>query len=356
MSWLEVAGLTAGYGGAEGVAVRDVGFTMAAGSLTALLGPSGCGKSTVVRVMAGLHPAAAGRFLLGGRDLTHMPAEQRPIGVLLQGGAAFAHLSVLDNVLFPLQAAGLPAADALRKAREALAIVGLAGAQQQAPLALAGGQRQLLVLARAIAQAPALLLLDEPLSNVDPRARRLLRDEIRRVQQRLGLAVLYVTHDQAEAMAVADQVVLMDAGRVVETGTPSQLYRTPRTRFAAAFMGDATTLPAVRDAHGVVRLGTLVLPGRHPGAAGAVEVSVRPEAWRMVHARLEGLPGTIARCHFLGRLMEYQVATPLGGVLVHAPHAGVPLEAGAPVSLQLAPQGAVSVLAEDFQSPFVGGA
>lgn len=347
MTVLQVEGLVVAHGAAQEEVLRGVSFEVARGSLTSLLGPSGSGKSTVVRAVAGLHAPLRGSVRLQGRDITALAPEQRPIGVVLQGGAAFAHLDVLGNVMFPLLARGLRPREAQAQAREALALVGLAQRGHEPPAALASGERQLLALARAVAPAPALLLLDEPLSNVDARQRRALRDAIRGVQQRLAVAVLYVTHDQAEAIAVSDHLVLMDGGQVVESGTPRQLYAAPRTRFAARFMGDATTLAAERDEDGRVRIGELELPHPHPGRPGAVEVAVRPEAWQLAPARLPGLPGRIARRAFLGRLMEYQVATPQGSVLVHAPYDGWPVECGAPVSLRIAPGGAAWVLPQE---------
>jgi iron(III) transport system ATP-binding protein len=341
---LQVEDLVAAHGDAQEEVLRGVSFEAARGSLTALLGPSGCGKSTLVRAVAGLHAPLRGRLVLDGRDITALAPEERPIGVVLQGGAAFPHLDVLGNVMFPLLARGLPAREARAQAHDALARVGLEQRLHEPQSALAGGEQQLLALARALAPAPALLLLDEPLSNVDARQRRALREAIRGVQQRLALTVLYVTHDQAEAIAVSDHLVLIDAGRVVESGPPQQLYAAPHTRFAARFMGDATTLAAERGADGRVRIGELELPRAFPGPVGEVEVAVRPEAWQLAPARLPGLPGRVAKRAFLGRLMEYQVATPQGPVLVHAPYDGLPVECGAPVSLRIVPQGAAWVL------------
>jgi iron(III) transport system ATP-binding protein len=184
------------------------------------------------------------------------------------------------------------------------------------------------------------LLLDEPLSGVEPRLRRALREEIRALQQGLGLTVVYVTHDRHEALAVSDQVVLMDAGRVVQAGTPQQLYEAPAHAFSAAFMGEATVLAGRRDGEGRVCIGPLQLPRLHPGPAGPVQVAVRPEAWRLHPCHAPGLPGTVTRRRYLGRAMEYLLATPAGPVLVHAAQTRRWHEVGAPLSLGLAPRGA----------------
>ena len=328
------------YPGALGAALQDVDFDAPAGSLTALLGPSGCGKTSVLRAIAGLAQPSSGRLLLEGDDLALLPAERRPVGMVFQAGALFPHLNAYENVLFPLEASGVAAAQAESRARHALDAVGLAGFGTRWPATLSGGEQQRVAVARVLAQAPGVLLLDEPLSSVEPRLRRSLREEIRDLQRRLGLTVIYVTHDQREALAVSDHVVLMDRGRVVQAGAPRSLYESPATAFAAAFMGEASIVPGHRDAGSTVWLGPVALGQRHAGAEGPVQVAVRPEAWRLLRCAQAGLPGRIVKRAFLGRLMEYMVQTPLGAVLVHVPAVGAGLEPGAPVSLQLAGHGA----------------
>ena len=340
MSGLQVRQLTLRYPGAPGEALQDVEFDAPAGSLTALLGPSGCGKTSVLRAIAGLAQPSSGQLLLEGADLAPMPAEQRPVGMVFQAGALFPHLDVYGNVLFPLEASGVGTAPAESRARHALDAVGLAGYGTRWPSTLSGGEQQRVAVARVLAQAPAVLLLDEPLSSVEPRLRRSLREEIRDLQRRLGLTVIYVTHDQREALAVSDHVVLMDRGRVVQAGPPRSLYESPATAFTAAFMGEASIVPGRRDADASVWLGPIALRQRHAGAAGPVQVAVRPEAWRLLHCAQPGLSGRIVKRSFLGRLMEYMVQTQLGVVLVHVPAVGAGLEPGAPVSLQLAGHGA----------------
>jgi iron(III) transport system ATP-binding protein len=283
---------------------------------------------------------SSGQLLLNGLDLGALPSERRPVGMVFHAGALFPHLDVYDNVQFPLDAAGVPEAQAQARAKHALDAVGLAAFGRRRPHTLSGGEQQRVALARALAQAPAVLLLDEPLSSVEPRLRRSLREEIRDLQRRLGLTVLYVTHDQREALAVSDHVVLMDGGRVVQAGPPHSLYESPASAFTAAFMGEASIVPGHRDAGAAVWLGPLALAQRHTGPAGPVQVAVRPEAWRLLHCSEAGLSGRIVKRAFLGRLMEYLVATPLGTVLVHVPARGAALEPGAPVTLMLAGHGA----------------
>jgi iron(III) transport system ATP-binding protein len=340
MSGLQVRQLTLRYPGTAADALQEVDFEAPAGCLTALLGPSGCGKTSVLRAIAGLAQPSGGQLLLNGLDIGAMPSEQRPVGMVFQAGALFPHLNAYENVLFPLEAAGVRADESESRARHALDAVGLAGFGTRRPHTLSGGEGQRVAVARALAQAPAVLLLDEPLSSVEPRLRRSLREEIRDLQRRLGLTVLYVTHDQREALAVSDHVVLMDRGRVVQAGPPRSLYESPATAFTAAFMGEASIMPGHRDADAVVWLGPLTLAQRHAGSTGPVRVAVRPEAWRLRHCAEAGLPGRIVKRAFLGRLMEYLVDTTLGTVLVHVPAAGTGIEPGAPVSLQLAGHGA----------------
>lgn len=340
MNHLAIEGLGYRHPGAAHDALRDVTFGAAEGTLTSLLGPSGCGKTTVLRIVAGLIAPNAGAVRLAGRDLAALPPERRGVGLVFQEGALFPHLPVQDNVRFALEAAGVAAREARARAQDALQAVGLSEAAHARVAHLSGGEQQRVALARAIAQAPAVLLLDEPVSSVEPRLRRALRDEIRALQARLGLTAVYVTHEPREAMAVSDRIVLMDAGRVVQAGTPRELYESPVDAFAAAFMGEACVLPAQRERDGTVRIGPLALPHRHPGEPGAVQVTVRPEAWRLSHCSQPGLAGSVAKRSYLGASWEYTVQTPFGAVLVHAPGAGPALEPGAPVALQLAPQGA----------------
>jgi len=355
MKGLAVRQLTLRYPREADAAVEDVSFEAPAGSLTTLLGPSGCGKTTVLRAIAGLARADSGQVLLDGVDIGELVPERRPVGMVFQSGALFPHLTAFENVLFPLDAAGLAAAQASARASAALKAVGLDALGSRPPSTLSGGERQRVALARTLAQAPALLLLDEPLSSVEPRLRRALREEIRALQGRLGLTVIYVTHDQREALAVSDHVVLMNRGRVVQAGAPRTLYESPADAFVAAFMGEASIVRGQREAEGVVRLESIALPHRHAGDAGPVQVAVRPEAWRLAHCSSAGLPGSVLKRCYLGRVVEYVVRTSLGPVLVHADANGPALEPGAPVSLGLAGHGAWVMLEDVAQTDLEAG-
>lgn len=339
MSGLLVRGLVLRYAGASTPAVRGLEFHVPTGSLTALLGPSGCGKSSVLRAVAGLLQPEAGQVSINGRDLGALPPEQRRVALVFQSPSLFPHLSVLENARFALDAAGVAPAQADERARTALAAVGLLEEAARRPRMLSGGEQQRVALARALAQQPAVLLLDEPMSNVEPRRRRALREEIRALQSRLGLTVVYVTHDHHEAMAVADQIVLMNEGQMVQAGTPQALYEQPASSFAAAFMGEATVVAGRRDLEGFIWVGPLRMPTLHPGKPGHVRVAIRPEAWQLQPCSQPGLPGKVLSRHYLGRLMEYMVRTQVGDVLVHVYMHEVCLDCGAPVSLDFAPRG-----------------
>jgi iron(III) transport system ATP-binding protein len=340
MSGLSVRGLARRYG--DTAVVDGVDFDVPAGSLTALLGPSGCGKTTVLRLIAGLETPHAGTIRIEGRDVTSLAPEHRSVGLVFQSYALFPHLTVEQNILFALEAASYTGADARERAHAALGRVGLAGLGPRRPPDLSGGQQQRVALARALALAPAVLLLDEPLSNVDARLRRSLREEIRALQKELRLTVVYVTHDQHEALAVSDQVVLMCDGRVAQGGSPEDLYERPRTEFVAAFMGEAGIFDGVCAADRRVWLGPLevtaaraAVPGPVPGP---VRVAVRPEAWRLGPATGSGLPASVLRRTYVGKAIEYILATPVGPVLAFSRHLAV-LDAGAPVSLYLGEHG-----------------
>ncbi len=328
--------------GAAQPALDGVSLRAAAGELLALLGPSGCGKSTLLRVVAGLEPPAAGRVEVAGQDMAGRAPAERPVCLVFQQYALFPHLGVRDNVAFGLRAAGVGEASALARADAALALVGLPDLGGRAPATLSGGQQQRVALARALVLEPALLLLDEPLSNLDHALRRQLREDIRALQQRLRLCALYVTHDHAEALAVADRVVVMRAGRIEQDGTPRDLYERPANAFVAAFMGETRLYDLRVEADGSGWLGPLRVTLSAP-AAGC-RVAVRPHAWRIERASTAGLAARVLRSRYQGATIEYTLASELGELLAVSPHTRHRHADGAPVSLQLAPAG-VALLA-----------
>ncbi len=325
-------------------AVDGVTFDIASGTLVTLLGPSGCGKTTTLRLVAGLEHATSGRIEIGGKDVTKLSAAERDVSMVFQSYALFPHMTVLENASYGLRASGLPRAQAERQARDKLALVGLAGFESRLPSELSGGQQQRVAVARAIVLEPKVLLFDEPLSNLDAKLRRHVREEIRALQQQLRLTVVYVTHDQQEALAVSDRVIVMNAGRIAQDGAPRALYEQPASRFIADFIGDANLVPVtlrrLDDHLATVTLAGLTLTLPHRGAAdGVAELAIRPHAVRLDAAG--GLPGRIAKAAYLGSHMEYEVA--VDGVLhelfVVGQDVAAPLTAGRPVTLTFDPAG-----------------
>jgi iron(III) transport system ATP-binding protein len=296
----------------EVTAVNNMSFAIAAGTLVTLLGPSGCGKTTTLRLIAGLERVSAGRILIEGVDVTAKAPGQRDVSMVFQSYALFPHLNVLDNVCYGLRSTGISRGRAAEQARATLSQVGLTGLETRLPGELSGGQQQRVALARAMVLKPRVLLFDEPLSNLDARLRRHVRDEIRGLQQSLDLTVVYVTHDQAEALAISDRIIVMNNARIAQDGSPRELYEAPLDRFVVNFMGEASILPvSITSVDGdvaVVRVGAILLALPRRGLnTGAAELAIRPHA---VH--LEGTPtalcGTIHRTIYGGDHMEYDVA------------------------------------------------
>src|SRR3982751_6303672 len=246
---IEFRDVTKRYG--DVIAVNDVSFDIGAGTLVTLLGPSGCGKTTILRMLAGLELPSSGTIRIGGEDVTSRPAAERDVSMVFQSYALFPHMSVLENVRYGLVVSGKAKGPANEQARAALSTVGLKGLDARLPSELSGGQQQRVAVARALVLEPSVLLFDEPLSNLDARLRRQMREEIRDLQQRLSLTVVYVTHDQAEAMAVSDRIIVMNKAVIAQEGAPRELYEQPRDAFVAGFMGDANRVRGVirrRDA------------------------------------------------------------------------------------------------------------
>jgi iron(III) transport system ATP-binding protein len=333
------------------LAVRDVSFEIAPGTLTTLLGPSGCGKTTTLRMIAGLEAPTAGSIWIGGRDVTLLGPAERNVSMVFQSYALFPHMDVLGNVAYGLEVSGLARREARERARTAMAGVGLDGLAARLPSELSGGQQQRVALARALVLEPAVLLFDEPLSNLDARLRRSMREEIRTLQQRLGLTVAYVTHDQGEALAVSDRIIVMDHGEIAQTGTPDELYERPASEFVAGFMGEAMLFDATLRADGGVQLGPLlvasVAPPSAKGAGQALKVAVRPEAWRIVAAGEGELAAIVQKSAYLGSTREYTFETALGPIFVVAAEASRTLQPGELAGLRLARQGVAIVPADN---------
>lgn len=315
MSDLRIVAVAKAFAGVR--VLKGIDLDVASGAFFTLLGPSGCGKTTLMRIAAGFLTPDAGEVHLGGERIDMKPAHRRDIGMVFQDYAVFPHLSVADNIAFGLRTRGVAAADIARRVEEIVGMVQLQGLTERLPSELSGGQQQRVGLARAMVIRPKLLLMDEPLSNLDAKLRLELRDDIRALQKRLGVTTIYVTHDQEEALAVSDRICVMNGGVAEQIGTPTEIYRRPARRFAAGFVGSMTFLPVV------IRGGALVLGGRRlntPAGDGAGECGIRPEHVRIVPAGTPeppdciGLDGRVARVTFLGPHVSCVAETDLGPI------------------------------------------
>ncbi len=299
MSAIELQHVTKSWGST--VAVRDVSFLVEEGTFVVLLGPSGCGKSTTLRMVAGLEDATRGRILIGGEDMTHVAPAQRHVSMVFQSYALFPHLDVRQNILFGLNVRKVPAPDKEARLKRVAELVGLTPLLDRKPAQLSGGQRQRVALARAIVAENPICLMDEPLSNLDAKLRHEMRVEIRALQQRLGMTVVYVTHDQAEAMSMADRIVLMRDGDIEQEGTPDDLYSAPATTFAAGFIGTPPmNLLTLADGP----RGAVIAGGDGPavleGGGNGLTLGVRPEHVIVATGDEGGIPARLAASDYLG--------------------------------------------------------
>ncbi|WP_327229888.1 ABC transporter ATP-binding protein [Streptomyces murinus] len=299
---VEFRGLRREFGAT--VALDGLDLTVRPGEFLALLGPSGCGKTTALRMLAGFEHPDSGAVLVDGRDITQVPAHRRDAGMVFQSYSLFPHLSAVDNVAFGLRMRGVRAAERRSRAAELLELVGLGDKGERFPHQLSGGQQQRIALARALALRPRVLLLDEPLSALDAKVRLSLREEIRRLQQELGITTLFVTHDQEEALSIADRVAVMRAGRLEQCAEPAELYGRPATAFVAEFVGTMSRIPGeLKD--GTVEVLGQRLPADGEAADGTVDVLVRPENLR-VRADEQGGARVVATA-FLGAVVRLTV-------------------------------------------------
>lgn len=307
-------------------AVDNVSLKVEAGELVTLLGPSGCGKTTTLRMIAGLEMATSGRILIGDQDVTRLPATDRDVSMVFQSYALFPHMSVMENVSYGLRISGFKKAEVIERAQHGLDLVGLAGYGKRLPSELSGGQQQRVAVARALVLEPQVLLFDEPLSNLDAKLRRQVRDDIRDIQTKLGLTVVYVTHDQEEALAVSDRIIVMNNAVIAQIGTPRELYDSPSDAFVADFIGEANLLPAsieqVVDGRAQVILGRgdgqmqLSTSARHlqPGPA---RIAIRPgRIYLTSQGTVNTLDGIIDKSTYVGSHMEYRVTTSIGDIFV----------------------------------------
>lgn len=307
MAFLQLQALCKRYGAVDAVVATDLSVEQ--GEFVSLLGPSGCGKTTTLQMIAGFVDVSAGRILLDGRDITHAKPASRGLGVVFQSYALFPHMSVRDNVAFGLKMRKVSSADIERRVTRVLDLVRLTPHAERYPRELSGGQRQRVALARALVIEPPVLLLDEPLSNLDANLREEMQFEIRRIQREVGITTLMVTHDQAEALSISDRVVVMQAGRITQIDEPYKLYEHPRTRFISGFVGKANLLRGDRDASGAAQV-------RHAAGDGELVLSLRPEKIDLVPAGSGRLQGTIVTRYFLGSQWLYRIETAIGDITV----------------------------------------
>ncbi|WP_327703061.1 ABC transporter ATP-binding protein [Streptomyces decoyicus] len=297
-------------------ALDGLDLEIAPGELVALLGPSGCGKTTALRIIAGFETADSGELTMDGQDVTHVPAHRRDIGMVFQSYSLFPNMTAAQNVGYGLRVRKSSTAERTARAAELLELVGLPGREDHYPHQLSGGQQQRVALARALAVRPRVLLLDEPLSALDAKVRLSLREEIRRIQLELGITTVFVTHDQEEALSMADRVAVMQGGRLEQCAAPAELYERPATPFVAEFVGTMNRLPGtVRDG-GVVELFGRRLPihGAEPGTEGrSVDVLLRPEGLAIrTDAGAEGMSATVRVATFLGATTRLHLTTETG--------------------------------------------
>jgi iron(III) transport system ATP-binding protein len=341
-------GVSKRYGGVT--AVDDVSFSIEPGTLVTLLGPSGCGKTTTLRLIAGLEMCSSGSIEIGGRDVTRLSAADRDVCMVFQSYALFPHMSVLDNAAYGPVVSGIAKPRAHEMAREKLALVGLNGFDDRLPSELSGGQQQRVAVARALVLEPEVLLFDEPLSNLDAKLRRRVRDEIRELQQRLRLTVAYVTHDQQEALAVSDQIIVMSNARIAQIGRPRDLYEQPASAFVADFIGDSNQaegrITAVEQDRATLRLGGLEHAVRTRDAKiGDVRIAIRPEAIRLSGQQPSGaaLQCQVVKAAYLGSHMEYTIDSPIGQLFVIKRNVREPFPPGTTVWATLDAHGLIIV-------------
>jgi putative spermidine/putrescine transport system ATP-binding protein len=335
MSGLTLQGISKHFGAVT--AVDDVSLTVPHGTFVCLLGPSGCGKTTLLRMIAGLENPSAGRILLDGADMTAVPTHKRDFGMVFQSLALFPHLDVSENVAYALRIRGVAAEERRRRVDELLSLVHLPDYAQRPVSKLSGGQRQRVAIARALAVSPKLFLLDEPLSALDAKLREAMQVELRQLQQKLGITTIVVTHDQREAMTMADMVVVMGEGRIRQAASPIEIYRRPADTFVAGFIGSTNLLDVGRDGAGRAVVAGVVMPGLAlPDGAERARLSIRPEDVQLAAPAAGRLAGRVTFLRDLGGTIEtYVEVAGTTVVAVSTPRERPAVEAGAEIGVVL---------------------
>lgn len=306
--FLRIEKLVKAFGANQVVKNIDLAFNK--GEFISLLGPSGCGKTTILRMIAGFERPTSGSIFVEGRDITALAPNRRNIGMVFQAYALFPNMNVLDNVAFGLKVAGTPKAEIAARVEEMLKLIGLSGFEKRFPFEMSGGQQQRVALARALAPSPRMLLLDEPLSALDAKIRVSLREQIREIQQSLDITTIFVTHDQEEALSISDRIVVMNAGRADQVGTPSEIYNRPATRFVASFVGTLNMIDAIaaNPAAGTVRIGDQMVTLREAitdrAAGDSISLALRPEAGSLAEGGDTSLRGKVVSSSFLGSVIR----------------------------------------------------
>ncbi len=326
MSFLTLVDVSKFYG--PTCVVANMNLSVAKGEFVSLLGPSGCGKTTTLQMIAGFAEVSSGQIVLDGRDITHAKPNSRGLGIVFQSYALFPHMTVFDNVSFGLEMRRISSAERLERVNATLALVHLEELANRYPRELSGGQRQRVALARALVIKPAVLLLDEPLSNLDAKLREEMQFELRQIQRKVGTTTIMVTHDQTEAMSISDRVVVMQMGRVTQIDAPYKLYEQPQTRFISTFVGKANLLSGRVCSAGSkaqIELGALQfdVDGTALKHGADVTLSLRPEKISFVPVGQGHMDGVVAARFFLGSQWLYQLSTPLGPLQVACPNGDV---------------------------------
>jgi spermidine/putrescine transport system ATP-binding protein len=323
------------------VAVDDLSLEIESGQFYAFLGPSGCGKTTTLRMIGGFEEPTDGTIYLGDRPVTGLPPYKRDVNTVFQSYALFPHLSIRDNVGFGLRRRGVKGVSLRAQVDEMLRIVGLEGYGSRKPRQLSGGQQQRVALARALVNRPRVLLLDEPLGALDLKLRKEMQLELKAIQHEIGLTFVHVTHDQEEAMTMADRIVVMNRGRIEQAGEPAELYERPRTAFVASFLGASNLLPGTVAGRGEVRLEDghvlQVEPESCEGRTGPISVGIRPEKIRVGGGEANTFSGEIVERAYVGVSTQYVVKAPVGEVTVYVQGAGSHTP-GESVELSFAPE------------------